>query len=205
MSPFLCSYTHMHLYNFRLPPTCAGTHTHTRTHTHTHAHTHTHTHTHTHAHTAAGPTHGPSFDVLEFLEKDSGSNGGGGGVEDIGTPDGRGGDPPTLLRTPSKIPGGDISELWLVDYSELDMQKQVGEGSFGKVHLAMWRETTVAVKVLNMPGGSSSLDEEFPELLGGSGVSEGEAGGGRGPNPLYKPLQQEAAMMASLRHPSIVM
>ena len=38
------------------------------------------------------------------------------------------------------------------------MQKQIGEGSFGKVYLAKWRETTVAVKVLT--GGNIHDDDE---------------------------------------------
>ena len=29
------------------------------------------------------------------------------------------------------------------------MQHEIGGGSFGKVHLAKWRETTVAVKILS--------------------------------------------------------
>ncbi len=33
-------------------------------------------------------------------------------------------------------------------YRELTFLKQIGEGSFGRVYMARWRETTVAVKVL---------------------------------------------------------
>jgi serine/threonine protein kinase len=33
-------------------------------------------------------------------------------------------------------------------YKELTFLKQIGEGSFGRVYMARWRETTVAVKVL---------------------------------------------------------
>lgn len=43
---------------------------------------------------------------------------------------------------------------------ELHMQKQIGEGSFGKVYLAKWKETTVAVKVLTSTAGND--DEDFP-------------------------------------------
>jgi serine/threonine protein kinase len=32
-------------------------------------------------------------------------------------------------------------------YKELTFLKQIGEGSFGRVYMARWRETTVAVKV----------------------------------------------------------
>lgn len=36
-----------------------------------------------------------------------------------------------------------------ITYSDLRFQKQIGEGSFGRVYLAKWRETTVAVKLLH--------------------------------------------------------
>ena len=36
-------------------------------------------------------------------------------------------------------------------YRELTFLKQIGEGSFGRVYMARWRETTVAVKVLPTP------------------------------------------------------
>lgn len=35
-----------------------------------------------------------------------------------------------------------------MQWKDLVIQRQIGEGSFGKVYLAKWRETTVAVKVL---------------------------------------------------------
>lgn len=45
----------------------------------------------------------------------------------------------------------------------MEIQKQIGEGSFGKVFLAKWRETTVAVKLLTYTGVSGSLegDDEY--------------------------------------------
>lgn len=117
-----------------------------------------------------------------------------------------------------------VSELWLVDYKELAIQKQIGEGSFGKVYLAIWRETTVAVKVLGGITSASSLDEEFPDgtttMSNNNNKSSSIAGdqqsGGSPPlslssltkkktHPLLEALQREAGMMASLRHPSIVM
>ncbi|KAL4452237.1 hypothetical protein ABPG75_007899 [Micractinium tetrahymenae] len=101
------------------------------------------------------------------------------------------------VTTASRIDSG-VSELWTVDFRELAIQKQIGEGSFGKVFLAKWRETTVAVKVLGSCGTTNTspgLDDEFPEAEGQNARS----------HPLYQSLQKEAAMMASLRHPSIVM
>lgn len=35
-----------------------------------------------------------------------------------------------------------------IDYAELVMEKKIGEGGFGLIYQARWRETTVAVKVL---------------------------------------------------------
>ncbi len=55
----------------------------------------------------------------------------------------------------------------------MQIQKQIGEGSFGKVYLAKWKETTVAVKILTNPNGSS--DDDFPTRL---------------PNPLLQSLEK---------------
>ena len=49
-----------------------------------------------------------------------------------------------------------------MDYKDLDVQDQIGEGSFGRVYLAKWRETTVAVKVL--AGAAPSPDDGEEEL-----------------------------------------
>ena len=56
---------------------------------------------------------------------------------------------------------------------EMHIQKQIGEGSFGKVYLAKWKETTVAVKILTNPNASS--DDDFPTRL---------------PNPLLQSLEK---------------
>lgn len=56
---------------------------------------------------------------------------------------------------------------------EMQIQKQIGEGSFGKVYLAKWKETTVAVKILTSTSGSS--DDDFPTRL---------------PNPLLQSLEK---------------
>ena len=39
-------------------------------------------------------------------------------------------------------------------FSELQFSRVIGEGSFGRVYLGKWRETTVAIKILNAQGGS---------------------------------------------------
>ena len=46
-----------------------------------------------------------------------------------------------------------------VAWKDLEIQKQIGEGSFGRVFLAKWRETTVAVKQLTYTGVSGSLED----------------------------------------------
>ena len=60
-----------------------------------------------------------------------------------------------------------------VSFEQMQIQKQIGEGSFGKVYLAKWKETTVAVKILTNPNGSS--DDDFPTRL---------------PNPLLQSLEK---------------
>ena len=60
-----------------------------------------------------------------------------------------------------------------VNFEQMQIQKQIGEGSFGKVYLAKWKETTVAVKILSSSTGSS--DDDFPTRL---------------PNPLLQSLEK---------------
>ena len=43
--------------------------------------------------------------------------------------------------------------MWNVPLSELQFSRVIGEGSFGKVYLGKWQETTVAIKILTSPGG----------------------------------------------------
>ena len=65
--------------------------------------------------------------------------------------------PPPSVRKFAEAPFAWLQILW----KDLNVQKQIGEGSFGKVYLAKWRETTVAAKVL-LGGTTNSTDEEFP-------------------------------------------
>lgn len=55
-------------------------------------------------------------------------------------------------------------------WKDLEIQKQIGEGSFGKVFLAKWRETTVAVKQLIYTGISGSLEENDEMVQQGMNV-----------------------------------
>ena len=45
-------------------------------------------------------------------------------------------------------------------HGELVYQRMIGEGSFGTVWLAKWRETLVAVKKLQEPSQLSDTDED---------------------------------------------
>ena len=47
-----------------------------------------------------------------------------------------------------------------VHRGDLKVQRQIGEGSFGRVYLARWNETTVAVKMLLSTFTSSGMGEE---------------------------------------------
>ncbi|TMW68569.1 hypothetical protein Poli38472_006037 [Pythium oligandrum] len=48
-----------------------------------------------------------------------------------------------------------------IDYSELQVGEMIGQGAFGTVHRAMWRGTTVAVKVLVCQYLTADILEEF--------------------------------------------
>ena len=102
-------------------------------------------------------TEGPSEDVLNFLTADppeahaalfdAASQTGNGNAtltEGEDSPTRGGGLTPAasesisvtsrlLSNTTLARMGSSVSELWLVDWSELQLQKQIGEGSFGKV------------------------------------------------------------------------
>jgi len=80
-----------------------------------------------------------------------------------------------------------------LDFSALRLGKRIGEGSFGKVYLATWNETPVAVKML--VDESTALDQ-----LGRPGPAPVRDAS----SPLLAKLREEAGLMASLRHPNIV-
>jgi len=41
-------------------------------------------------------------------------------------------------------------EVWNIDWDELEMVKLLGEGGYGQVYQAKWKETDVAVKVMQI-------------------------------------------------------
>jgi len=79
-------------------------------------------------------------------------------------------------------------KLWTVVFKDLQMERQIGEGSFGRVYLAKWNETLVAVKILiSMSSGHTSDDSHMTAS-----------------NPVLVSLAKETNMMAALRHPNVV-
>ncbi|GAB4815773.1 hypothetical protein N2152v2_002819 [Parachlorella kessleri] len=97
---------------------------------------------------------------------------------------------PSLAR-PSRANPLDLS-LWLIPFQQLQLVRSIGEGSFGRVYLAKWQEVPVAVKLLVGPAMSlASVAAAAEQLLSPT-------------NPLVAALEQEAGVMASLRHPNVL-
>ena len=78
-------------------------------------------------------------------------------------------------------------KLWTLDFKDLKIEKQIGEGSFGRVYQAKWNETPVAVKILI---GMDPTEEDEHALTLSS--------------PVLDALAKESTMMAALRHPNVV-
>ncbi|KAL4443708.1 hypothetical protein ABPG75_011445 [Micractinium tetrahymenae] len=74
---------------------------------------------------------------------------------------------------------------WEIAYQDLQLLEECGEGSFGRVFRAKWHETEVAAKVL---------------LVGGSGNRRAASI----PTHALLKLEEEASLLASLRHPNVV-
>ncbi|XP_052198844.1 serine/threonine-protein kinase CTR1-like isoform X2 [Diospyros lotus] len=88
-------------------------------------------------------------------------------------PDGHGEDAQPILAF------SDLSEEDLeISWSELILKKKIGSGSFGTVHLAEWRGSDVAVKIL--------IEQDFHAEH-------------------FREFLREVAIMKSLRHPNIVL
>ena len=86
--------------------------------------------------------------------------------------------------------GGASAALDDIPFSALRVMAPIGEGSFGRVHLARWGETAVAVKLLT---------SRFRE----AGCAAGEPCGADS-EVLLAALRREAAIAAALRHPNVV-
>lgn len=91
---------------------------------------------------------------------------------------------------------------WQIAYSELKFSRLIGEGSFGRVFLGKWRETTVAIKLLSGKP-SAPKAEDFDS--GESGCELSSSKPQRCTSEMLDELDKEAAIMAGLRHPNVVM
>eukprot|EP00887_Chlorella_sp_A99_P003664 scaffold7.g3664.t1 len=105
---------------------------------------------------------------------------------------------PALLKRLALISS---SKHCVIPYSEIQLQKKLGEGSYGSVWLGRWRETQVAVKLFLprqgegfVPPGAAAAVSPEPEAVPDEMVVE-----------LVQTLQKEAGIMAALRHPNCVL
>ena len=104
-----------------------------------------------------------------------------------------------VSQPPSMLLGSSTSLIdirpWQFNFQELSIQHVIGTGSFGKVYRARWREVLVAAKVLLDPSG-------------GGGASQAAGATASSPlslsSSLLKKLEDEATLLASLRHPNVV-
>lgn len=81
---------------------------------------------------------------------------------------------------------------WQLDFRELTFLRPLGEGSYGKVYLATYLETRVAVKVLMSLDGTQQQAEASDRMSQALSLS----------SPVLASLQKEAGLMAALRHPN---
>ncbi|GAB4822160.1 hypothetical protein N2152v2_009206 [Parachlorella kessleri] len=82
---------------------------------------------------------------------------------------------------------------WNVSFEDLRLNRKIGEGSFGKVYLASWRTTQVAVKLL---AGSDAMNKSNPSEAAAMVLSAD--------NPVLVTLRAECSKMAALRHPNVL-
>lgn len=81
--------------------------------------------------------------------------------------------------------GRTLRPCFEIEFDELVMEKQIGEGGFGLIYRARWRETTVAVKLLK------------PDLMREETIKDFLSS--------FPLIVDECFAMESLRHPNIVM
>ncbi|KAL4447322.1 hypothetical protein ABPG77_007355 [Micractinium sp. CCAP 211/92] len=84
----------------------------------------------------------------------------------------------------------DIS-AWRLNFLDLKIFHPLGEGSFGRVYLASYYETLVAIKIL------VSFDEKELEAQAAANLLSLSS-------PILAALNKEASLLASLRHPNVV-
>ena len=86
---------------------------------------------------------------------------------------------------------------WQIPNSELKFSRLIGEGSFGRVFLGKWRETTVAIKLLSrksLPLKAEDSDSSVLRCELSSNKPQGCKAG------MLDDLDKEAAIMAALRY-----
>eukprot|EP01025_Chloroclados_australasicus_P031072 TRINITY_DN3136_c1_g1_i4.p1 TRINITY_DN3136_c1_g1~~TRINITY_DN3136_c1_g1_i4.p1 ORF type:complete len:1377 (-),score=137.85 TRINITY_DN3136_c1_g1_i4:366-4496(-) len=83
---------------------------------------------------------------------------------------------------------------FLIDYSEIKIQHELGNGSFGRVHKAIYNETTVAVKILQTPL-IGEASHEMEDKQGSTNLRDDE--------PIYN-LKKEVGVLYKIRHPNVV-
>ncbi|BDA45207.1 probable serine/threonine-protein kinase SIS8 at C-terminar half [Coccomyxa sp. Obi] len=96
----------------------------------------------------------------------------------------------------------------LVAYSDLKFSRVIGEGSFGRVFLGKWRETTVAIKLLSQPLVPPRTGNNWDFGEGSDSFTSGDCNRHKRnakAASLLEELRKEARLMAVLRHPNIVM
>eukprot|EP01087_Luapelamoeba_hula_P003945 TRINITY_DN138_c0_g1_i2.p1 TRINITY_DN138_c0_g1~~TRINITY_DN138_c0_g1_i2.p1 ORF type:complete len:1733 (-),score=273.96 TRINITY_DN138_c0_g1_i2:43-5241(-) len=72
-----------------------------------------------------------------------------------------------------------VDRPWAVDFSEIELKQQIGAGGYGAVHKAIWKDSDVAVKLLNT-GNSISRENKVNFV-------------------------SEVKIMTQLRHPNVVL
>ena len=92
----------------------------------------------------------------------------------------------TATTEPASRPLRPEVQQWLLQWEDITPIRLIGRGSFGRVYLALWNETPVACKVLI--NADAEVSQESMEL----------------PEATMKELQSEAAVMAQMRHPTII-
>ncbi|KAI7840638.1 hypothetical protein COHA_005659 [Chlorella ohadii] len=96
----------------------------------------------------------------------------------------------SMTVAPRRRSSGVDAGSWEIAFDQLRIERAVGSGSFGKVYLGSWHETTVAIKIL-LGGSAINNQREAEEALQAS-------------QKLIGQLESEAGLMASLRHPHCV-
>jgi len=104
-----------------------------------------------------------------------------------------------------------------VPFSELRLLSPIGEGAYGRVWLARWRETAVAVKILNAAAAATSSSAAAAAAAAaryqhriGNGSDDNKLQQQQQPSssaalpPLLSALRREAGIMSRLRHPNVL-